>query len=208
MAAKQKKSSGRARGSQAVPTGMREHQSKEQRLVGTSTTGEGSVGEDDQREMFNRGIALLQKNEYSAAAECFAMAARGPDAALAQAAKVRLNICEQRLRPLRPVFRSAEDHYSYAVILLNTRNWDEAIKHLEEALKMNPTGAHIHSGLALAYGMKNDFEKAAHHLAIAIQLDATERIRLLNDPDFAPLRSNQVIRQMLHSHDTEEGGEK
>jgi tetratricopeptide (TPR) repeat protein len=62
-------------------------------------------------------------------------------------------------------------HNNIGVILKNNGNTDEAIRHLETAIRFWPTYGQFHSNLGRAYLEKGEPDKAIEHLETALELD-------------------------------------
>src|SRR5262249_4891956 len=70
---------------------------------------------------FERAVALLHKRRYREAKEMFERARRGPSREIAANAATHVRMCERRLTTAAPEPKSAEEHYNYAIALINLR---------------------------------------------------------------------------------------
>jgi len=153
--------------------------------------------------LFDEAVGLFQAGRFEEALRRFQLAARGPAAEMAHAAQQRANMCRQRLaRTAEPALGSAEDHYNYAVVLLNARRWEEAETHLRKALEGNPEGAHIHYALAVCRCWRGDLESAADLLRRAIEIEPQNAIMARNDPDLAQFLQQPALATILRSDRT------
>jgi tetratricopeptide (TPR) repeat protein len=144
-----------------------------------------SIGEKQQSELFDQAIALFRAGSFAQARTLFEKATAGPVREMAHAARVHAQICDRRASQGLPAPASAEDHYNYAIALINRRELEAAEGHLQEALKLAPNADHIHYALALARGLRGEIQRAHESLRRAIEIDPRNRAQARNDPDFA-----------------------
>ena len=73
----------------------------------------------------------------------------GPVRELMDRASVHLNICNQHLdRSAATQFKTAEEHFDYAVSLMNVGDYVTAREHLDKLLKQNAKSDYVVYGLA------------------------------------------------------------
>jgi Flp pilus assembly protein TadD len=106
-------------------------------------------------------------------------------------------MCERRLSSPAPAPKTAEEHYTYAIALINSRDLDTARQHLETALGMAPESDHFYYALALCLGLSGDSQGAYRNLKRAIELRPQNRIAARQDSDFAPLINQPPIDRLL-----------
>ncbi len=148
-------------------------------VVGTS------IGQQEQSSLFEKAIAQFRAGSFAQAKNLFEKAAAGPVLDVAHVARVHAQICDRRANPAPPAPAGAEDHYNYAVALINRRELDAAERHLQEALKLAPSGDHIYYALALTRALRGEIQRAYESLRRAIELEPRNRAQARNDPDFA-----------------------
>jgi tetratricopeptide (TPR) repeat protein len=147
---------------------------------------------------FEAAMKLFHARNLREARALFQMAAEGPERDVANRARLHISMCDQRLEQAKPNLATAEDHYNYAVTLLNTRNLPEARSHLEQALKMSPGADHVHYALALAQALGGDLTNAHQSLKHAIELEPRNRLLARQDTDFAPLANRPPFDALLY----------
>ncbi len=147
---------------------------------------------------FEQGVRLFQARDFAAARQAFQCAAGGPALEIAHVARQRARMCEQRLAGREPAPTSPEDHYNYAVLLLNERRWEQAEAHLEKALAENPAGDHLYYALALCRCWQGDLPGAAQYMRRAIELQPSNLIAARNDPDFAWFAQQPPLAEILN----------
>src|SRR5213594_950418 len=103
-----------------------------------------SLAADKQQVLYEEAVRLFHANKFDRADALFQKVIQGPDRALAHHAQIHSQICAKRLRPPQVTFETSEDHYNYAVTMMNARRLKEAAEHLQAALQMAPNAAHVH----------------------------------------------------------------
>jgi Flp pilus assembly protein TadD len=166
-------------------------------LAGAGATATSVTGQEEQAKLFGKAVDLFRRGNFGQAKGLFEKAASGPLREVAHVARVHARICEQRISRFAPELSSAEDHYNYAIALINRRELPAAEKHLQEAVKLAPNGDHIHYALALARGLRGDVLLARESLKRAIELEPRNRTHARNDPDFAEFAHLPPIVSLL-----------
>jgi tetratricopeptide (TPR) repeat protein len=153
---------------------------------------------DKQQELYEEAIRLFYAHKFERAAGLFQKVMQGSNRTLAHHAQVHANICASRLRQPQVQLRTVEDHYNYAVTLLNARRLEEAARHLETALRMAPRADHLHYALAAAHALAGNREGAYQRLKTAIELEPQNRARARADGDFAGMLEYPPMVTLLH----------
>ena len=97
-----------------------------------------------QLKLYEEALRHFQQQKFQRAQQVLERVLEGPSKELGDRAKVHLRICEQRISRIpAPAARSAEDHYTQGVTLMNLGRWDEAREHLDRARKAAPKADHI-----------------------------------------------------------------
>jgi len=151
-----------------------------------------------QMESFELGMRLFHARQFRQARDAFQSAMRGPDRSVAHRAGLHARMCESRLTPAGVVLNTPEDHYNYAVTLINTRNFAEARQHLQAALDADPTADHVLYALAACQALSGDLQAAYENLKLAIDLQPRNRLAALQDPDFAAVADHPAFARLLH----------
>lgn len=83
-----------------------------------------------------------------------------------------VNLPPSSLPSLEAQMREApSDHAQQGTLLLSQGRWEEAIKELQAALKINPNLAEIHANMGMAYYFKGDNPSAVPAFQTAMRLD-------------------------------------
>jgi tetratricopeptide (TPR) repeat protein len=109
-----------------------------------------------------------------------------------------LSACIQHLEQAATVFRSPEEHYDYAVSLVNVGDYVSAREHLEKILKQAPKSDYAWYGMAVLDCLTGHFEDALNALRESIQLNPANRFQARNDSDFNNLADDPRFTELLY----------
>jgi tetratricopeptide (TPR) repeat protein len=152
-----------------------------------------------QLKLYEEALKQFQQQKFHRAKEALERVADGPNRELGDRAKVHLRICEQRISRLPAVApKSAEEHYTQGVALMNLGRWDEAREHLDRARKAAPKADHIVYAMAALDCLTGEADSAMVNLKVAIQLKPENRYHARNDEDFAFLQEDPRFTELLY----------
>jgi tetratricopeptide (TPR) repeat protein len=149
-------------------------------------------------ESFEEGMHLFHARKFQQARELFQQAVRGADRAVTHRAGLHARMCEQRLESAGLVLNTPEEHYNYAVTLINSRDLATAQKHLRAALAGAPTADHVLYALAACQSLSGDLQAAYENLKRAIDLQPRNRLAARQDPDFAAMAGQPAFHRLLY----------
>ncbi|MFN3325199.1 MAG: TPR end-of-group domain-containing protein [Bryobacteraceae bacterium] len=154
----------------------------------------------DQVKLYEEASRLFYAGSFRDAMELFERAGTGPNLGMAHSARLHVRMCEQRLARQELELSSSEDHYNFAVALINRRDLTKAEEHLKEALRLNSTTTndHIHYALALCLALRGDIEGSARQLKCAIDQNPRNRNLARSDPDFQEAGRQPPLRALIH----------
>jgi tetratricopeptide (TPR) repeat protein len=164
---------------------------------GGAAAAEARMAAQAQLKSFEHAIRLFHAQKFAEARDLFTKAMDGPNREMAHNAQLHIRMCERRLATPSVELKTADDHYNYAVALINSRNLNPAQQHLETALKMDSSADHVHYALALCRGLSGDLQGAYENLRRAIELQPRNRIAARQDADFASFSNFPPIQQLL-----------
>lgn len=147
---------------------------------------------------YQEGLRLLQERKFEKAKSFFQKVFAGPHRELADRAGVHLNTCNQYLERVTTSFKTPEEHYDYAVSLINVGEYVEARDHLEKLLKQAPHADYVYYGLAVLTCLTGRIEDSLRHLAEAIRLNPGNRFQARNDSDFNNMADDPRFTELLY----------
>lgn len=121
---------------------------------------------------------------------------------LVERASLHLNICNQQLGKILNTFKTPEEHYDYAVSLMNMGDYIAAREHFEKLLKQQPARDFICYGMAVLECLTGHNAEALQHLSDAIRLNKNNRYQARNDSDFRNLSDDPRFTELLYPEST------
>ncbi|MFB3812533.1 MAG: tetratricopeptide repeat protein [Terriglobales bacterium] len=147
---------------------------------------------------YQDGLRALQERKFEKAKNLFQKVVANGPRELADRAKVHLNTCVQHLEQSSTVFRSTEEHYDYAVSLINVGDYVGAREHMEKILKQAPKADYAWYGMAVLDCLTGHFEESLKELGEAIRLNPANRYQARNDSDFKNLADDPRFTELLY----------
>jgi tetratricopeptide (TPR) repeat protein len=152
-----------------------------------------------QMTFYEEALKFFQQQKFLRAKQSLERVLEGPSKELGDRAQMHLRICEQRItRPPIPAVKSAEEHYTQGIALMNLGRWDEAREHLDRARKAAPKADHIVYAMAALDCLTGEAESAMQNLKVAIQLRPENRYHARNDEDFSFLQEDPRFTELLY----------
>ncbi|MGH9684982.1 MAG: TPR end-of-group domain-containing protein [Candidatus Acidiferrales bacterium] len=152
-----------------------------------------------QLRLYEEALKHFQAQKFHRAKQSLEKVLEGPSKELTDRAQVHVRICEQRISRVPAVAaKSAEDHYTQGVALMNLGRWDEAREHLDHARKAAPKADHIVYAMAALDCLTGEADSAMQNLKIAIQLRPENRYHARNDEDFSFLQEDPRFTELLY----------
>ena len=139
-----------------------------------------------QEHKFDKAKALLEKILASGQRE------------LMDRARVHLNLCNQQLAGATTSFKTPEEHFDYAVSLMNSGQFDQARTHMEKILKQNAKADFAYYGMAVVDCLTGQVEASLKNLGEAIRLNPQNRFQARNDSDFQNMADDPRFTELLY----------
>jgi len=148
---------------------------------------------------YEAGLRAMQEHKFDKAKPLFQKVLTGPSKELIDRATVHLNICHQHLeRPASSQFKTPEEHFDYAVSLMNVGDYVTAREHLDKLLKQSPKADYVIYGLAALECLTGHVEDSLRHLDEALRLNPQLRFQARNDSDFQNLAEDPRFTELLY----------
>jgi tetratricopeptide (TPR) repeat protein len=148
---------------------------------------------------YEAGLRAMQEHKFDKAKPHFQKVLTGPSKELSDRATVHLNICNQHLeKTTASQFKTAEEHFDYAVSLMNVGDYVSAREHLEKLLKQNAKSDYVIYGLAALDCLTGHVEDSLRRLDEALHLNAQLRFQARNDSDFQNLAEDPRFTELLY----------
>lgn len=147
---------------------------------------------------YEAGLKALHERKFDKAKGLFEKVVAGLSKELADRAAMHLSICNQNLNKSGTSFKTAEEHYDYAISLTNSGDYEGARSHLERLQKQNPNADYVWYGLAALDALQGRSMDAMKNLEQAIKLNPASRIQARNDTDFQSLFDDPRFTELLY----------
>lgn len=148
---------------------------------------------------YEAGLRAMQEHKFDKAKPLFQKVLAGPGKELADRAAVHLNTCNQHLeRSTATQFKTTEEHFDYAVSLMNVGDYVTAREHLEKLLKASPKADYVVYGLAALDCLTGHVEDSLKRLDEALRLNPQLRFQARNDSDFQNLAEDPRFTELLY----------
>ena len=149
-------------------------------------------------ENYEAGLRALQERKFDKAKGYLQKVIAGPSKELADRASVHLNTCNQQAERAARQFKNHEEHYDYAVSLMNVGDYVGAREHLEKLAQQAPKADYVAYGLAALDCLTGHVEDSLRHLDEAIRLNPGLRFQARNDSDFQNLAEDPRFTELLY----------
>lgn len=149
-------------------------------------------------ENYQAGLKAMQEHKFEKAKALFQKVIASGPRELADRAAVHLSTCNQRVARSTTTFKTPEEHYDYAVSLMNIGDYVGAREHLDKILKQNPKLDYAVYGLSVLNCLTGHFEDSLKELAEAIRLNAGNRFQARNDSDFQSLADDPRFTELIY----------
>ena len=154
---------------------------------------------------YEAGLKAMQSHKFDKAKTCLTKVLEGPSKELADRARVHLNTCNQQLGKSANTFKTPEEHYDYAVSLMNSSDYDGSRAHLEKLVKQHPKADYAVYGLAVVDALTSRVEDCLRNLQHAIKLNPSNRFQARNDSDFSHMADDPRFTELLYPEPEGEG---
>jgi tetratricopeptide (TPR) repeat protein len=147
---------------------------------------------------YEAGLRAMQEHKFDKAKSYLQKVVAGPSKELADRAGVHLSTCNQHSERAANQFKSPEEHYDYAISLMNVGDYVSAREHLEKLSKQVPKADYVAYGLAALDCLTGHVEDALRHLDEAIRMNPALRFQARNDSDFQNLGEDPRFTELLY----------
>jgi tetratricopeptide (TPR) repeat protein len=147
---------------------------------------------------YEAGLRAMQEHKFDRARGFLQKVLAGPSVELADRAKTHLNTCNQHIDRAAHQFKTPEEHFDYAISLMNVGDYVTAREHLDKLSKQNPKADYVCYGLAALDCLTGRVEDALKNLDEAIRAKPSLRFQARNDSDFQNLSEDPRFTELLY----------
>jgi tetratricopeptide (TPR) repeat protein len=143
-------------------------------------------------------LRLMQEGKYDKAHAAFDKMLASGAGELSDRVRMYANACLLQSAKGKNTFASHEEHYDYAVSLLNNGHYEDAREQFKLILKENDKADYALYGLAVLSSMTGDSNHCLEHLTEAIRQNPRNRIQARSDSDFQDMADDPRFTELLY----------
>jgi len=147
---------------------------------------------------YEAGLRALQEHKFEKAKASLQKVLAGPDKSLVDRAQVHILTCDKYLDKPALHFKSSEEHFDFAISLMNTGDYVSAQEHFDKLLKQEPKADFVLYGMAALHCLTGHVEESLKTLNEAIQANPALRFQARNDTDFQNLAEDPRFTELLY----------
>jgi tetratricopeptide (TPR) repeat protein len=147
---------------------------------------------------YEAGLRALQEHKFEKAKSHLQKVLSGPNKSLVDRAQVHILTCDKHMETPALQFKTTEEHYDYAVSLINSGDYVTAREQLDKLLKQDPKAEYVLYGLAALHCLTGHVEESLKTLDEAIQAKPALRFQARNDTDFQNLAEDPRFTELLY----------
>ena len=140
----------------------------------------------------------MQDGKYEKAQAAFDKMLAGGAGDLGDRVRMYSNACSSQMVKGKTAFANHEEHYDYAVSLLNDGHYEDAREQFNLILKQNDKADYAFYGLAVLASMTGDSHTCLEHLTEAIRQNPRNRIQARADSDFQDMADDPRFTELLY----------
>jgi tetratricopeptide (TPR) repeat protein len=147
---------------------------------------------------YEAAIRLMQEGKFEKARTGFEKLLSAGAGTLSDRIRIYISACNTQLSKQKAIFSSSEEHYDYAVSLLNDGHYEDAREQFQEILKKKPDADYAFYGLAVLSSMTGDSQTCLEQLTEAIRRNSRNRIQARSDSDFQDMADDPRFTELLY----------
>ncbi len=151
---------------------------------------------------YEQALKSMQSQKFDRAKTFFEKVIASGQKELVDRALVHLNICNQQLTRTQKNFKSVDEHYDYAISLMNMGDYVGAREHLEDISRKQPSLDFVWYGLAVLDCLTGRVQESLQHLAQSIRLNPNNRLQARNDSDFKNMADDPRFTELIYPEGT------
>ncbi len=155
-------------------------------------------GRKQRIQQYEVAVRLMREGKYEKAKTALEALLSSDAGDLIDRARVHLTACQRQLERNQVSFGSAEEQYDYAISLLNTGYYEDALEQFQAILKKHPSADYAHYGMAVMHSLTSRSEDCLEQLSRAIELNPRNRIQARLDSDFQEMFDDPRFTELLY----------
>jgi len=178
---------------------MAKKEIKKSKKAGQKTASSLSMHAEQAVQAYVEALDQLRKRHYAEAVDGFKSILKNhpQEKEIGDRCRTYIRVCERDMGEKVMPLKRVDDYYYQGILETNRQQYDEALKHLDRAQKLDPRDDRVVYAIASTQSLRGDRELALAALKEAIDLNAFNRIQAQQDPDFDPLRDDDAFIDMV-----------
>ncbi len=148
--------------------------------------------------LYEAALKLMGEGKYDQAHVAFTRMLDSAPSDLAHSVRMYINACVQQVSKGKTEFLSHEEHYDYAISLLNSGHYEDAREQFHAILSKNNSADYAFYGLAVLSSMTGESHTCLEHLTEAIRMNGRNRIQARSDSDFQDMADDPRFTELLY----------
>jgi tetratricopeptide (TPR) repeat protein len=147
---------------------------------------------------YEAAVLLLQQGKFDKALSALEKLLLDAPVEIKDRCRIYISTCQRQLQSLGRSFQTPEEHYDYAISLLNTGYYEEAREQLSKILGDHPEADYAFYGLAVLESITGRVPDCLSNLSRAIQLNPKCRVQARADNDFQNMADDPRFTELLY----------
>lgn len=147
---------------------------------------------------YEAAVLLLQQGKYEKALSALEKLLPDAPAEIQDRCRMYINTCQRQLQGRVRSFPTPEEHYDFAISLLNTGYYEEAREQLNQILNDHPGADYAFYGMAVLEAITGRAQDCLSSLARAIELNPKSRLQARVDNDFQNMADDPRFTELLY----------
>jgi tetratricopeptide (TPR) repeat protein len=157
-----------------------------------------TVGAGAAFQHYQAAVQLLQQGKYEKALAALEKLLPDAPAEIRERCQMYIHTCQRQLEKPSLVFLTPEEHFDYAVSMLNTGYYEEAREQFNSILADHPGADYALYGLAVLDAITSHTQDCLQNLARAIELNPKNRLQARVDNDFQSMVDDPRFTELLY----------
>jgi tetratricopeptide (TPR) repeat protein len=173
-------------------------QSRKKPTTANKPGGHSRTGTEPVFQHYQAAVQLLQQGKYEKA--LVQLEKLLPEAPLEIQDRCRMYIatCRRQMEKANLSFQTPEEHYDYAISLLNTGYYEEARDQFGQILGAHPEADYAFYGLAVLEAITGHAQDCLNSLSRSIELNSKNRLQARADNDFQNMVDDPRFTELLY----------
>jgi len=147
---------------------------------------------------YEAAVLLLQQGKYEKALSALEKLLPEAPAEIQDRCRIYISTCQRQLQSRGRSFATPEEHYDYAISLLNTGYYEEAREELNQILNDHTDADYACYGLAVLESITGHTQQCLTSLSRAIELNPKCRVQARADNDFQNMADDPRFTELLY----------